>query len=200
MNITFDIPWKRYVLIAELAKRLDTVSPQFGKTALQKLVFLLQEVYKIDCGYDFELYSYGPFDSQLLGDLDLVESWGCVSVESVNALLGGYRIHPTKKVDLVREKATGFLDDAKTKSALDNLVSTYGALKARDLELRATTVYVERNLWAKNESPDKTTVCRFVAQIKPRFTRREIDQVVDELSERGHIRLSAENNMATQPV
>ncbi|RJP27268.1 MAG: restriction endonuclease [Candidatus Omnitrophota bacterium] len=194
MNITLDIPWNRYALIAELAKRLDAISPQFGKTALQKLVFLLQEVYKIDCGYDFELYSYGPFDSQLLGDLDLVEHWGCVSVQPMNALFGGYKICPTDKVDLVREKAVNFLDAHKTKKAIDNLISTYGALTARDLELRATTVYVERNLRLKGESPTKSEVFRFVRQIKPKFTPEKIEQTIDELSERKHIQLAVQEN------
>ena len=45
MNTTVNIPWNRYALTAELAKRLDGLSPQFGKTALQKVVFFLQEVY-----------------------------------------------------------------------------------------------------------------------------------------------------------
>jgi uncharacterized protein len=191
MKITFDIPWNRYALIAELAKRLDAVSPQFGKTVLQKLVFLLQEVYHVDCGYDFELFSYGPFDSQLLGDLDLVEHWGCISIDSVNAMLGGYRIRPTDRVDFVREKAASFLDAEQTRKALENLVSTYGAMTARELELRATTVYVERNLRGKGDSPTKTKVCRLVGQIKPKFKQREIEQTVDELSGRNHILLAA---------
>jgi len=191
MKFTIDIPWKRYALIAELAKRLDAVSPQFGKTALQKLVFFLQEVYGVDCGYDFELYSYGPFDSQLLGDLDLVEHWGCVSIESVNAMFGGYRIRPTDKVDAVRSKATDFLDDEHTKAALNNLVEAYGSMTARDLELQATTVYVERNLRAKGKPIKKKEVCRIVSQIKPKFTSMEIENALLELSERKHIQVVA---------
>ncbi len=186
-----DIPWNRYALIAELAKRLDDVSPQFGKTALQKLVYFLQEIYEVDCGYDFELYSYGPFESQLLNELDLVEHWGCVSVQSVNEKLGGYRIRPTKSVDSVRDKAAGFLDDMRTKEALDNLIATYGGMTARALELRATTVYVDRDYRAKGKLPSKTSICRLVGQLKPTFSRQEIEQAVNELIERGHIRVEA---------
>lgn len=192
MKMTVDIPWKRYALIAELAKRLDPVSPQFGKTALQKIVFLLQEVYKIDCGYDFELYTYGPYDSQLLNDLDLVEHWGCVSVTRVDDTLGGYRILPTKAVDSIRDKAAEFLDDAKTKSAIDDIISAYGSMTARDLELRATTYYVAHNLCVKNSSAiKKDEVCRLVGQIKPKFTAHEINQAVTEMIERQHIQILA---------
>lgn len=192
MCITVDIPWKRYALIAELAKKLETVSPQFGKTVLQKIVYLLQEVYKIDCGYNFELYSYGPFDSQLLGDLDLVEHWGCVSVQSVNDKMGGYCIKPTEKVDLIREKATDFLDASDTQDALLGVIDVYGGMTAKQLELRATTIYVEHNLRTKTgKSPSEQEVCQLVGQIKPKFTSSEIQTSIDELKQKGHIELVA---------
>jgi hypothetical protein len=187
---TFDIPWKRYALIAELAKRLDGVSPQFGKTSLVKLVFLLQEAYGVDMGYDFELYSYGPFAAQLLSDLDLVDHWGGVAVESVNASLGGYRIRPTDRTDAIRHRASDFLDDPKTSGALDELVSTYGRMTARDLELRATTLYVERDLRRKN-SASRQAVCKLVGSIKPKFSQAEIERAVDELQTSQQIQLAA---------
>jgi len=191
MKITVDIPWRRYALIAELSKKLDDVNPQFGKTALQKLVFFLHEIYEINCGYDFELYSYGPFDSQLLGDLDLVEHWGCVVVTRVNNTFGGYRIRPTENVDSVRSKAEEFLDDPKTKKAIDSLVLNYGAMTARDLELRATTVYVERSLNKKGVLCSKENICSLVSQIKPKFTAHEIEQAILDLGEKKHIKIAA---------
>ena len=81
MNTSLELPWHRYALIAELAKRFEPVSRQFGKTALQKLVYFLQTIYGVDCGYAYEFYSYGPFASQLLNDLDLVAHFGGVSVQ-----------------------------------------------------------------------------------------------------------------------
>lgn len=189
MKITIDFPWKRYALIAELAKNVDTVSPQFSKTALQKLVFLLQEVYGVDCGYEFRLYSYGPFDSTLLGDLDTAELWGCVRVKHVNDTLGGYKIEPGDKVDSIRDKASAFLDDPKTIQALEHLVQVYGGMTAKDLELRATTVYVAHSLDAKGKTASEKEVCRLVGQIKPKFSPQEISKAVTELSGRGHIAL-----------
>lgn len=189
MKIVFDIPWKRYALIIELAKRLDNINPQFGKTALQKLVFFLQEIYGIKCGYDFELYSYGPFDSQLLGDLDLVRHWGGVTVSRVNNSFGGYRIRPSEKGDAIVVKAKEFIDDPKTEKALDDLVLTYGSMTARDLELRATTVYVERGLRKKGELRSKEKICSLVSQIKPKFDSQEIEQAVSDLRLRNHIEI-----------
>lgn len=189
MTMTVDIPWNRYALIAELTKRVDKISPQFGKVALQKMVFLLQEVYQVDCGYDFRLYSYGPFDSQLLNDLDLVAHWGYVCVNRVNDMLGGYKIRPTDSVDSIRAKATDFLDSDKTKTAIDKLMETYGAMTARDLELRATTVYVAKNMQVKGNLATKENICHLVGQIKPKYTAQEIEQAVMELSGMDHIKI-----------
>jgi uncharacterized protein len=190
MNVTLNIPWHRYALISELAKRLNGVSPQFGKTALQKLVYFLQELYGVDCGYDFQLYSYGPFTSQLLGDLDLVEHFGCVSVEPVHSITGGYEIRPTEKADSLQGKAVSFLNNAKTKQAIDSLVSEFGAHTAKDLELRATIVYVERGMHRKSKHPTMQDVCRLVGQIKPKFSSQEIKQAVDDLRQRSHVLLA----------
>ena len=103
------IPWPRYGLIAELAHRLDGLSPQFGKTVLQKMVFLLQELHDIDCGYDFTLYTYGPFASLLLQDLDLAESLKGVDVHPAEGVAGGYTIKPGEANSWLRAKAGGFL-------------------------------------------------------------------------------------------
>ena len=190
MNDRLNIPWHRYALIAELAKRLHDVRSQFGKTALQKLIYFLQEIYGVDSGYDFELYSYGPFTSQLLGDLDLVEHFGCITVHSVLSNLGGYEIRPTCKADSLREKASEFLSDPKTKAALDSLVATYGGMTAKSLELRATIVYAERDMHRKEKPAIKNDICRLVGQIKPKFTAIEIEKAVEELSGRKHIQLA----------
>jgi uncharacterized protein YwgA len=191
VSTALNIPWKRYALIAELSKRLNVISPQFGKTALQKLLYLLQEVYGVDCGYEFALYSYGPFDSQVLADLDLVEHFGCVSVQPAHSVTGGYTICPTEKVDALRERAADFLDDGKTRDALDSMISTYGRLTAKALELRATVVYVERDMHRHRRAASRAEVCRLVEQLKPKFSRQEIADAIDELSRNGHITLSA---------
>ncbi len=193
MESTLTIPWNRYALIPELAEKLDGVSPQFGKTALQKMVFLLQEVYGVDCGYDFTLYSYGPFDSQLLGDLDLVESWGCVKVEDAKSSMGGYRIVPTGERGKIREKAADFLDSESTRSAMDSLIKDYGGKSARELELRATLVYVDKDLYNRKNGkdlPKKEDLYRIVHEIKPKFSDIDMNSAIDELLSLGHIKLA----------
>jgi len=191
MHIKLDIPWRRYALIAELAKRLEDKSPQFGKTALQKMVYILQDVYGIDCGYDFELYTYGPFTSQLLQDLDLVEHMGGVSIRPVLSSTGGYEIQPGKQADLLREKGADFLNDRRVSKAISSLADEFGDLWAKDLELRSTIVYVERDHRRQGKRLSSDEIIHVVKQVKPKFTEMEIREAVEEMKFKKYIDLSS---------
>jgi len=188
MGVSLGIPWNRCALIVELAKRLENVRPQFGKTALQKLMFLLQEIYHVHCGCHFFLYSYGPFSTTLVGDMDAVEHFGCVEVQRASSMAGGYVIKPGKKADSLHDKAAAFLKAEQTRAGLTSLVRTYGHRETKDLELPATTAYVARNLRRKSESVKKEDVCRIVGLVKPRFSAYEARGALDELESNGHIR------------
>ena len=49
-------------------------NPKLGKTAVMKAVFMLQQVKGIKLGYDFSIYTYGPYASDVMADIDdLVE-------------------------------------------------------------------------------------------------------------------------------
>ena len=41
-----------------------------GKTAIMKFMFMLQQVYKVPLGYDFKIYTYGPYSSEVMDDMD----------------------------------------------------------------------------------------------------------------------------------
>jgi hypothetical protein len=62
---------ERIGLIAYLAKR----SP-IGRTALMKYCYFLQALRGVPLGYNFSLYSYGPFDAAVLSDLGDAEALG----------------------------------------------------------------------------------------------------------------------------
>ena len=53
--------------------------PGLGRTALMKICYLLQTLGDVPLGYHFTLYSYGPFDSDVLADLASAEVLGGVS-------------------------------------------------------------------------------------------------------------------------
>ncbi|MEW6221121.1 MAG: hypothetical protein AB1634_16525 [Thermodesulfobacteriota bacterium] len=182
-----NIPWHRYALITELADRLQKTSPQFGKTVLQKMVYLLQEAFGVDCGYDFTLYTYGPFASQLLQDLALAESLGGVDVEASASAVGGYRITPGKEAPSVVHKGEAFLRETDVQQALTRLVDEFGNLNARELELRSTLVYVNRDLRRGGKTAQWDETLRLVQEIKPKFPPAEIEKAAQELHARGYL-------------
>ncbi len=188
MTRTSIIPWKRYGLIAELTYRLDAREPcsQFGKTALQKLVYLLQATWGIDCGYAFNLHTYGPFTSQLLQDLDQVENMEGVSVGPLFEL-GGYQISPGERNEVLRKKAERFLKAPEVSSALDSIVEELGGFRAAELELRSTIVYVAKEMKLSQGALTREELCKMVRDIKPRFSEMVIHNAIDELCKKGHI-------------
>lgn len=187
MKISLNIPWNRYGLIAELAYRRKNQYPQFGKTILQKMVYLLQEVYGIKCGYQFDLYTYGPFTSQLLQDLDLVETLGGIRVYPVT---GGYHIAPGDQNDSLRETAKDFLCLPDVSRAIDNLVQDFGSLNAKELELLSTIVYVDRDM--KSAVPPLTyeKMAQMVNDLKPKFSSVEIHDKISNLESKGVVSFS----------
>jgi uncharacterized protein YwgA len=58
--------WLRLGILSELVARSNN---KLGRTALMKLAFLLQTVRGVPLGYHFRLYTYGPYDGDVLDDL-----------------------------------------------------------------------------------------------------------------------------------
>ncbi len=74
-----------------------------GRTALMKYCYFLQVLRGVPLGYRFSLYSYGPFDSDVLSDLDSTESIGGVTSFVEYFPSGyGYRIVPGERSKAVK--------------------------------------------------------------------------------------------------
>ena len=182
-----EIPWERYGLIAAIVRGLHPRSPQLGKTVLQKVVFLLQDLAGVPIGYRFQFYTYGPFSVELLQDLDLVEGLGGVKIHRVVSLTGGFEILPGDRADGLIRKAGNWLKEQGADDAITRIVADYGHLSARDLELRATVVYVVRDLELQGTIGDNGRVKEVVENLKPRFGAREIEDSILELDRKGYL-------------
>jgi uncharacterized protein YwgA len=185
MRCAINTPWHRYALIAELAQRLQGKSPQFGKTSLQKMIYLLQELKGVPTNYQFSLYTHGPFTAQLLGDLDLVEALGAVKVHYVISGYGGYQISPDREAEPIRDKASEFLN--VNKAAIERVVDEFGAFSAKDLELRSTIVYLDRDVKRSKKALDRGGFIGLVKKIKPRFTPDAIAKALEELENKRYV-------------
>lgn len=185
MGCKINTPWHRYALIAELAQRLEGKSARFGKTSLQKMVYLLQELDGVPTNYQFSLYTHGPFTAQLLGDLDLVEALGAVKVQYVVSGYGGYQISPGREWQAIREKALEFLDEKK--DAIDRVVDEFGGFSAKELELRSTIVYLDREIKRSKKSLDRSGFIALVKKVKPRFGEEVIEKALADLEHKNYV-------------
>ncbi len=165
----------RYALIALIADRLGE-KQRLGKKALQKIVHLLQEFGEVRTGYRFSFYTYGPYSTELAGDLDLVAAKGGVSV-AYNSSDNYYLISSTSRTKQVVEKGESFIKPNKTK--IDKVLDKFGGRLAKDLELVSTIAYVRR--YAPDEFANDQTLARLVKELKPKYEDDEIKSAMAEV-------------------
>jgi uncharacterized protein YwgA len=173
-------PWQhRYAVILELAKRYrETEGRVLGKTALQKLVFFLQGVRGIQLGYDYTLYTFGPFSSALAADLDFANMMDVVDVK-YDSRVGGYEIVPSTEGPAVEKHAKPWLKSIK--SDLEAVYESFAGLGARALELRATIAYVAKDALARQRMLTDDRIVNIVHDLKPHFDVDTISAALDEL-------------------
>ena len=176
--IRVKIPWERYGTIAYLAKNVGSL----GKTALQKLVYFLQEWKDLPLGYRFEFYTYGPFSAALMGDLDYADSLKAVQVKPMAT--GGYTIESGDLNEDIQSRANDFLSDHE--AAIREVVRVFGRESAVRLELLATTHYARSYFASRKEPWDDEGIVDTVRSLKPdKFEKSQIREALQYLRENG---------------
>jgi hypothetical protein len=172
----------RAAVIAALAERYPGGS--FGRTAVMKLCYFLQTLRRVPLGYRFTLYSYGPFDSDVLSDLDYAEELGAIHSQVVHFASGayGYRISPTNRADALKEKAADFLEEYA--ADLDWVISEFGSMSSAELELASTIVYADREVLRRGSRQTMAELVRRVSDVKPHFTQAQIECMAARFAEK----------------
>ena len=157
--------------------------PNLGKTSVMKIVYMLQQVKSLNLVYDFTIYTYGPYCSDVTEDLDDLVSKGFITASmypSHNYI--GYELSIAEKV---KENINKLEIDEE--DALDDILDFAKDKSAKDLELCSTIIYVD-NLYTKNNW-DKTNkaIVNKVREIKPHFSEEIIESVYSSLLERKYI-------------
>ena len=145
-----------------------------------KLAYFLQTMKQVPLGYSFRLYTYGPYDSDVLTHLSQAEAMHAVKSRVVTNPSGyGYEFEPGPKLDelkvLIKPGLTGH------EEALNWVVAEFSNMTASDLELISTIVYADREAGHKGEPLEIASLCHQVSQIKPRFAADYIRNKVDLL-------------------
>ncbi|GAV23387.1 hypothetical protein [Carboxydothermus pertinax] len=179
-----ELTWNKYGLIIYLVKELQKVSPQIGKTVIQKMVYILTELFNVPTGYEFSLYTYGPYSSELAEDISFVAALDGIKVKSSKKF--GYEIKVGSRSREIIKEAESFIKDYM--SNIKQAVEAFGSLTARELELRSTLIYI-----AVNESNlSKDGIIKKFKVLKPYFTYEEIEKALNDLIEKKFIKLECQ--------
>lgn len=173
----------RQSVIAALVKR----QPGLGRTALMKLIYFLQTLRGAPLGYAFRIYTYGPYDGQVLDDLQTVEAKSAVRSQFYEYDYGtGYSIAPAEGGEALARLAESTCADD-----LDWVVREFGGKGAVDLEMASTIIYVDqRNADAGTRSRAED-VARAVHAMKPHLPEERIGREVDTLRDKGFLKAVA---------
>jgi uncharacterized protein YwgA len=178
-------PQQRWQLRWGLLSELVAQAPgKLGRTAIMKLVYFLQTLKGVPLEYDFRLYTYGPFESDVLNDVSQLESLGALKSELIYFPSGyGYEFMegPKRKnlLNLTGRKHEDYQDEIKW------VLHEFGSKKAADLELLSTIVFADQEAAEKQRPISHEELARKVKEIKPRFTADFILQNIKELDAKG---------------
>jgi hypothetical protein len=163
----------RLGVFVRLAER---TSGNLGRTQLMKLCYFLQAFRGVPLGYSFSLYSYGPFDSEVLSDLQTAEGMSVLSTE-IQYYPGGYKydIRPGEKAERAKALAGSFLGEYQ--KDVDWVASKFGSRSAADLELASTITYVSE----EEGIEDRGDLIERVKLVKPHFSHAQIRSQLDWL-------------------
>jgi len=183
-----DLHESRLALITVLASQAP--GGYIGRTALMKYMYFLQVLRGVPLGYRFTLYSYGPFDSDVLADLGSAEALSTVKSE-LERYSGGYwyKIRPDDHADWIRERAASFL--AKYQTDVNWVVEKFGGLGSAELELDSTIIYADREALDRREKIDLPEVAKRVHEIKPHFSQEQVQSHASRLVEEGLLKAVA---------
>ncbi len=172
----------RHAAIIWLAEHADGL----GRTALMKYCYFLQVIGRVPLGYHFSLYSYGPFDSEVLSDLDSAEAIGGVET-SVEYYPRGYayRIQPGPRADRVKSLGGPFLEQYRAE--FERVAAEFRGLNASELEIASTLVHSDREAARKRENVTLYEISRRVRDLKPRYGIEQIQVYAERLYRQGYL-------------
>ena len=160
--------WERLALIISITELMAERQKDFGRTAAMKFIYLLQTLKNVPLGYNYSLYSYGPFASPVLDDLSYAETLGAVT-EKVLYFSGGYGydIKPSDKAQELKAKGIHFLQQYQ--SSINWVIEQFADYSASALELISTIVYADQEMKTKQASIPLLAFVQMVREMKAPF-------------------------------
>ena len=153
-------------LLGYLLKRMEDGYPdkQIGKTIVQKMMYLLTREGTVD--FNYSMYHYGPYSSEVSGELNFANSAGIVNINWVDDK--GYFINSTQKLENFMNRLTD-----QDKQVVDELVNKFGKFNAIQLSLIATAFFLKDNF-----NVSDVRLAEVVHDAKPKYSHGYIKTVL----------------------
>jgi hypothetical protein len=177
----------RLDVIAGFATAMQARQRTMGRTALMKFAYFLQELKGVGLGYRFSIYTYGPYDAQVLEDLKVAQLKGKVATQTVRYATGtGQEIKPAPQMG----DATATAVEPEVQAAIESIVDEFGGKSAVGLEMASTILFVARAK-SRDGAPSAEDVAAEVKVLKPRLALAAIMEETRRMAGHGHIELAA---------
>ncbi len=173
---------EKWAAILNIVKYCKDEDIKIGHTFIQKLIYLVQEAFDCQMGYNFKMHYYGPYSEDLWGDLCFLDDHSLLSVNA-NPSGCGYLIDLGTEQDWIAKQ--NFVLPAKIETLIEFLKNR----KVKDLELLATTYYTYSHIKKRSKEVYQDKVENFVIQMKPHFTKDDIGQALLELEKNETIKI-----------
>ena len=180
-----DLGWNRLGLICSLVEKSES-NKQAGRTALMKFAYLLKEIKGVPLDYRFTLYTYGPFDSDLLDDLSYAEALEAVESSLVHFSGGyGYEYALGSKGGEIKERSRDFLDQYDKE--IDSVVREFGSKNTGELEMISTIIYVDRSAKERESFNSMDELSQRVVGVKPHLDWDVVREETENLYKRNYL-------------
>lgn len=182
--------------MVELNKRLSLISkiveqkPFLGKTAMMKIIYILQQVYSVPLGYDYEIYTYGPYCSEVMEDIQLAADFKAIRINSVVFPNGnlGYELREGDNIKNIIDMEKDFVYSYG--DSILEVIKIFGNKTAKELELSSTIIYMYINYTYNNWDNSIEKVSEGVKKIKPHFDIETIKEEYNNLNRLGMFNVS----------
>jgi hypothetical protein len=162
------------IAICMFASEMKKAGSWCGETHLQKALYLGQEIFGLNTGFNFILYKHGPFSFEVRDQLNFARAVRLLRLVP-NEPPYGPSYATTEIGETVQKQAANKFTNESNLVKL--IASTLGKKGVSDLERLATAVYV----LAKSSSPPHVDkLAGELHQIKPHVTAESALQAVQE--------------------
>jgi len=161
--------------------KLVNDKPALGKTSVMKMMFILQQVFGMKMGYNFNIYTYGPYAAEVTDDLETL-----IYNDFVGADIYEYNNYMAYRLSIT-DHGRGLLDvlSLDDEQKITKVLSLFGDKKVKELELDTTIIYA-KNIYIKNcWDEKKEDIVDYVHEIKPHFTFETIQNAYEKLENEG---------------